>query len=108
MTGSISAPTTICYSTLSGTASAAAGDFTAVTNHALTFNPGGPTTQQISIPILIEPGNPVETAETFSVGLRSATGKPATPSYAAIAASHLLDPHPPPTTAIPITTCHRQ
>jgi hypothetical protein len=74
MTGSISAPTTIWYSTVAGTASAAAGDFTAAVNQHLTFTPGGPMIQQITVPILIEPGNPPENAETFSVGLQAFSG----------------------------------
>jgi len=72
MNGSISSPLTIWYSTLAGTASAGAGDYPATfVDQPLTFNPGGPTSQQVSIPILVEPGNPPEGNETFGVGLQS-------------------------------------
>src|SRR5258706_307069 len=72
MSGSSSIPITIWYSTLSGTASAAAGDYpNTFVNQPLTFNPGGATTQHILVPTLIESGNPPETAETFSVGLQA-------------------------------------
>ncbi|HZZ37155.1 MAG TPA: Calx-beta domain-containing protein, partial [Caulobacteraceae bacterium] len=88
MTGAISAPTTVWYSTIDGTATAAAGDFSAVNSQAVTFNPGGPTTQQISIPILVEAGNPAENAENFSVGLQASQGGAVfTSSSATIAAN---------------------
>ena len=75
MSGSISAPVTIYYTTLIGTASAADGDYPLnLVDIPLTFNPGGSPTRQISIPILVEPGNPSEPNQSFSVGLRNTIG----------------------------------
>ena len=80
MSGSITSPYTIWYSTLSGAASAADGDYSsAYVNQGLTFNPGGPTSQTISIPTLTDAGSSTEGNETFSVGLQAArTGNPYT------------------------------
>ena len=80
MSGTITAPYTIWYSTLAGTASAADGDYPSTyVNQALTFNPGGPTTQTISIPTLTNSTSSTEGNETFSVGLQSTqTGNPYT------------------------------
>lgn len=84
MNGSISAPVTIWYSTLSGTASAADGDYPSnYVNLPLTFNPDGSNTQQITIPTLVSSGSSTESAETFSVGLQSTQGGNAFTSGAA-------------------------
>src|SRR5947209_6480742 len=70
MSGSISAPVTIYYSTTPGTASASDGDYPSIyVNQSLTFNPGGSPTQHILIPTLIEAGNPSEPNQTFNVVL---------------------------------------
>jgi Ca2+-binding RTX toxin-like protein len=72
MHGFASTPVTVWYSTLSGTASAAAGDYPGTfVDQALTFNPGDPSTKSIVIPILVENPNLPENNETFSVGLQS-------------------------------------
>src|SRR5258708_39487565 len=86
MTGSISSSDTIWYSTLSGTASAADGDYSGTfVNQPLTFTPGGSTTQQIVIPTLTNSGSSTESAETFSVGLQSTqTGNAFTSATATI------------------------
>ena len=86
MTGSISSNYTIWYSTLSGTASAADGDYSSsYVNLPLTFTPGGSTTQQIVIPTLTSSGSSTEAAETFSVGLQSTqTGNAFTSASATI------------------------
>ena len=86
MTGNITAPVTIWYSTIPGTASAADGDYAGTyVNQPLTFTPGRPTTQQIDIPTLTHPGSAMESPETFSVGLRtSETGSAFTTAGATI------------------------
>lgn len=89
MTGTITAPATVWYSTFAGTASAAEGDYSgAYVNQPLVFQPGGGNTKTISIPILIEPNNPPEAAETFSVGLQGTeTGSAFATGTATIAAN---------------------
>ncbi len=72
MVGNISAPTTIYYSTAPGNgsnvASGVEGDYLKTwVNKSITFQPGGSKTALISIPTIIETGNPVEGAETFTV-----------------------------------------
>ncbi|MGA9581401.1 MAG: Calx-beta domain-containing protein [Allosphingosinicella sp.] len=89
MSGTITAPVTVWYSTLEGTAKAADGDYAGTfVDKALTFNPGGSKTQTISIPILAEPNNPPEAAESFKVGLQhTQTGSAFTTGTATIAAN---------------------
>jgi Ca2+-binding RTX toxin-like protein len=89
MSGTITAPVTVWYSTLSGTAKAADGDYAGTfVDKPLTFNPGGSKTQTISIPILVEPNNPAEAAESFKVGLQhTETGSAFTTGSATIAAN---------------------
>ena len=71
MSGSISAPVTIWdFDTRGHRVGGSRGLLRHVRQLPLTFNPGGATSQQIVIPTLVEPGNPVESAETFSVGLQ--------------------------------------
>ena len=86
MTGSISAPYTIWYSTYAGTASAANGDYAnTYVDQPLTFTPGGPTTQQIVIPTNVTSN---AHPDTFSVGLQNTqNGGAFTSAAAAIVAN---------------------
>ena len=68
--GSISSNVTIYYSTTPGSASASDGDYPFnFVDIPLAFTPSGAATQQISIPILVEPGNPSEPNQNFNVVL---------------------------------------
>ncbi len=62
---------TVDYSTADGTATIADSDYAAQAAQTLTFNPGGPLTQQITVETT-QDGN-VETDETVLVNLTSAT-----------------------------------
>ncbi|MFN0123462.1 MAG: Calx-beta domain-containing protein, partial [Blastocatellia bacterium] len=66
----ISANVTVDYATAGGTATAGV-DFNGV-NGTLTFTPGGPLTQTVSVPVIGE--TLVETDETFFVNLANPTG----------------------------------
>lgn len=66
-----STPVTVSYATANGTATTADLDYTAA-NGTLTFNPGGPLTQQIPVDVLGD--LTIEPDETFTVTLSSPSG----------------------------------
>ena len=93
MSGSISAPYTIWYSTFKGTASAADGDYPGTyVDQPLTFTPGGSNTQQIEIPTFVtQNAHP----DTFSVGLQNTqTGGAFATGTATIVAATSAPPTP--------------
>ena len=49
MSGNITVAKTIYFSTLAGTASRAAGDYSLISDYAVTFSPGGLTTQSVAV-----------------------------------------------------------
>lgn len=70
LSGTLASTATVAYGTSNG--SAAAGSDYTTTNGTLTFQPGGPTTQYINVPIINDTS--VEGTETFTVNLTNASG----------------------------------
>jgi hypothetical protein len=69
LTGATELTTTVNYATADGTAKVANGDYQA-TSGTLTFNPGGATSQTITV--LVNSNNAFENNETFTVNLSNA------------------------------------
>ena len=72
ISGTISSPTTVYFSTLSGSASYSAGDYAYVVNQPVTFSPGGATTQYVSVSTNSD--TQIEGNEDFRGGVYSAGG----------------------------------
>lgn len=68
----IAAPVTVTVDTADGTATSPGGDYTPVLGRILTFDPGGPLSQLVTIDVTAD--NTVEATETFTVHLSNATG----------------------------------
>jgi uncharacterized repeat protein (TIGR01451 family) len=65
-------PVTVQLNTADGTATAASGDYTPISGLVLTFQPGEPLSQVVTVDVL--PDTTVEPVETFTVHLSNATG----------------------------------
>ncbi len=79
--GAVTSPTTIYFSTLAGTASTGAGDYAGFSDRAITFSPGGPTSQTVTVPTLLD--NLVEGDEYFRAVLYKTIGEFETSTFIA-------------------------